>query len=145
MNENEELLNYVFKTSEMGKFTIETLLYEIEDKDNKIKKASEDILKEYGKFLSKSEEYLNKENCEIVKLNKVDKMAASIGIKREVSKDNSDSNIASMLVQGLTMGIVEITSKIDNFKKEADKTYIKFSEDFLEFQENSVEKLKKYL
>ena len=145
MNENEELLNYVFKTSEMGKFTIETLLYEIEDKDNKIKKASEDILKEYEKFLSKSEEYLNKENCEIVKLNKVDKMGASMGIKREVAKDNSDSNIASMLVQGLTMGIVEITAKIDNFKKEADKTYIKFSEDFLEFQENSVEKLKKYL
>ena len=34
----------------------------------------------------------------------------------EVLKDNSDSRIAGMLIQGLTMGVINITKNIDKYK-----------------------------
>ena len=38
MDENMELLEYIYKNSEMGVFTIKALLKDLGDKDNKIKK-----------------------------------------------------------------------------------------------------------
>ena len=42
MDENVELLEYVYKNSEMGSFTINKLLKELEEKDNKIKKLAKE-------------------------------------------------------------------------------------------------------
>ena len=63
----------------------------------------------------------------------------------EVVKDNSDSAIASMLIEGLNMGKIEMEKKISNFEKTANKQIIKIAKDLYEFQNNSIEELKKYL
>ena len=47
MNENLELLEYIYKDSDMSVITLEKLLQELNDKDNKIKKKTEEILKSY--------------------------------------------------------------------------------------------------
>ena len=43
------------------------------------------------------------------------------------------------------MGIVDISKKIDSYKKEASKDVIDLSNKILTFQKESVEKLKEYL
>lgn len=145
MNENVELLKFIYETSEMGASTLTDLLKELNNKENKIKKIVEDILKEYEKFQKESEKYLDKCDAEPKKKGGMAKVMAKMGIKKEVMMDNSDSSITHMIVQGLTMGIVDIKSKIDNYAKTASKKYLKLGKDFLEFQENSLEKLKPYL
>ena len=66
-------------------------------------------------------------------------------MKMEVAKDNSDSAIAKLLTQGLTMGTVDITAKIDRYEKDADKKIIKMAKDYLKFQKESIDFLKDYL
>ena len=42
MDENLELLEYIYKDSDMSVITLEKLLQELNDKDNKIKKKTEE-------------------------------------------------------------------------------------------------------
>ena len=70
---------------------------------------------------------------------------SKMGIKKEVMNDNSDAKIAQVLTQGLTMGVVEITSKIDTYKDIVDKKHLNLAKEYLEFQKNSIENLKPYL
>ena len=73
------------------------------------------------------------------------KMGASMGIRKEVKSDNSDTSIAEMLIQGVSMGSLEMEKKIKNYKDVVDKKDLKFAEDFLEFQQDVITGLKKYL
>ena len=43
------------------------------------------------------------------------------------------------------MGSIEMERKIKDYSKEVDKKILKLAEDFLEFQANSIEKLKEFL
>ena len=73
------------------------------------------------------------------------KIMSKQGIKKEVKDDNSDANVAHLLIEGLTMGVVDIETKINNFKDKADKDILKLCDKYLKFQQNEIEKLKKYL
>ncbi len=145
MNENMELLNFVYENAEMGVHTLNNLSDILRNKDNKIKGLIEDELKEYNSFLKESEKLLKKNKIEPKKTNMMAKISSKMGIKMETIKDNSDPAIASMVIEGLTMGIVEMETKIENYKKLVDKKVLKLSTKFLKFQEEEIEKLKTFM
>lgn len=145
MDENVELLEYIYKNAEMGVFTITELLKDLNGKENKIKVVAEKELKEFEKFYKDSEKLLSKHNVPKNKNGTMAKMGASMGIKKETKKDNSDASIAHMLIQGITMGVVDISSKIDNYKNVAEKNNIKFAKEYLDTLNSQIEELKKYL
>lgn len=145
MNENMELLNFVYENAEMGMHSLNNLSDILRNKDNKIKGLIEDELKEYNSFLKESEKLLKKNKIEPKKTNLMAKLSSKMGIAMETMKDNSDPAIASMVIEGLTMGIVEMETKIENYKKLVDKKILKLSTKFLKFQEEEIEKLKTFM
>ena len=145
MDENIELLEYIYKNSEMGVYTIKTLLKDLNDKDNKIKKLADDQMKEYNKFLDEARKIIKKNNYELKSSGIMAKIGSSMGIKKEVKKDNSDSAIAHMLTEGITMGIVDMETKLKNYKDTVDKKIYNLGKEFLKFQQGEVEKLKEYM
>ena len=145
MNENNELLMHIYKTAEMGVYTTKTLLNYIKNKENKIKHVLENELKEYEKFMMNSEELLERQELEPKGNGLMAKMGSDFGIMMETIKDNSDSSLAQMLIEGITMGIVDMESKISNYEKVCDKNILKIANNFLEFQQNEVEKLKTFM
>ena len=145
MNENLELYKHIYKDSDMAIFTINKLLKDLKEKDNKIKGVIEDILKEYEKYYIESKEYLESNNTSLDENTPLSKMGASMGIKKEVKSDNSDASIAEVLIQGIAMGSLDMEKKITNYKKEVDKKELKFAEEFLKFQQKTINELKKYL
>ncbi len=72
-------------------------------------------------------------------------MMSKMGIKREVIMDNSDSAIAEMLIEGFTMGNLELSKLIDSYKDQADKKILKIAKELQTFGENEIKKLKAYL
>lgn len=145
MNENLELLQYIYQSSEMGVLALTNLLKELNDKENKLKKIISDELSIYEKYFKESKKLLKKNKAKIKSNSLMTKMMSKQGIKKEVSDDNSDASIAHMLIQGLTMGVVDIETKIKNFGDKADKEITKIAVDYLKFQQDEIEKLKKYL
>ena len=145
MNHNSEILAQVYKDADMGASACNSLLNFIKDKNNKIKDTVEDILKEYESFKHKSVKLLEKEDGNYKENSMFSKMMSDMGIKKEVKIDNSDSAIASMLIEGLNMGLINIEKNTKDYKDKIDKKVIKLCKEFTEFQNDSIEKLKSFL
>lgn len=145
MNENNELLLYIYENADMGVKSTTTLIRTINGKDNKIKKVLEGELKGYENFLKKSEKLLKKYKIEKKTKGIMADMGSFMGIKMEMLKDNSDARVADMLTKGFTMGNIDITKKIDMYKDDAEKDIIDLAKELLEFGKANIEYLKPYL
>ena len=145
MNETNELLEEIYKTAAMGRFSMMKLIEALKEKDNKIKGYLEELLEDYRNYEDQSKELLLKENIEPMEENAISKLMASMGIQKEVKGDNSDAAMAEMLIQGISMGSIEMEKQIKNYKDRVDKDDMKLAKKFLKFQEKAIEELKKYL
>ena len=145
MDENIELLEYIYKNSEMCTYTLKKLLNDLGNRENKIKKLIDDEIKEYEKYLKECKKIIKKNNYELKENSLMAKMGSSMGIKKEVRKDKSDAAIAHMITEGITMGIVDIESKIKNYKDSVDKKIYKLAKDYLDYHQKEIEKLKEYM
>lgn len=145
MDENLELLEYIFKNAEMGAYSCEKLIQDLNGKENKIKKVVEGLLKGYENFKQESKKLIKKNKYQLETSGIMAKMSSSMSMKMEVAKDNSDAAMAKLLTQGLTMGSVDIAAKIDRYENDADKKILKLAKDYLKFQKEGIDFLKDYL
>ena len=145
MNENNELLLYIYENASMGVKSTTTLIRTINNKDNKIKKILEDELKKYESFVKDSEKLLKKYKVEKKEKGFIADISSYMGIKMEMLKDNSDARVADMLTKGFTMGNLDITKKIDMYEKNADKDILNLAKKLLDFGKENIELLKPYL
>ena len=145
MNENLELLMHIYQTADMGVYATKNLLELLRKKDNKITHVLEEELKEYEKYTQISKIMLKKYDVTPKSSGMMAKMSSDIGMTIETMKDNSDPAIAAMLIEGLTMGTVEMNIKIDKYKKTNKQDILQIAHNLLEFQENEIEKLKTFL
>lgn len=145
MNQNSELLLYIYQNAEMGVKSTTQLINLLNKSDNKIKTTVEKQLKGYEVFLKKSQNLLKKNKISPKGTNIIAKISSSIGISMEFMKDNSDAKIADMLIRGFTMGNIDIDKLIDKYKNEADKNIIHLAKELKKFGEENIELLKSYL
>lgn len=143
MNETNELLEYIYRSSEMGVVSLTNLLKELDNKENKLKPIISDELTKYEDFNKKSKKLLGKNKLK--KNSSMVKMINKKGIKKEVESDNSDAKMAHLLIQGFTMGVVDIESKIKALDEKVEKDIVTLGNDYLKFQQEEINKLKKYL
>lgn len=145
MNENNELLMYIYKNADMGVKSTTKLIRLLNTRDNKIKKVVEGELKGYENFLKKSKAMLKKNKVEPKGASIVADISSSIAMDMEFMKDNSDAKIADILIRGFTMGNIEIDKKIEKYKKDANKDILKLAKELKRFGEINIELLQPYL
>ena len=145
MNENIELLEHIYQTADMGAKSLTDLLKDIKDKDCKITTLVSEQLKGYEKYIKESEKLLKKYDTLPKGKGIMTEIMTKMGINKEVKKDNSDSAIAEMLIQGFNMGNLEMDKKIKIYEKSVDKKIINLAEDLLEFGRNNIKQAEEYL
>ena len=145
MNENNELLMYIYKNADMGVKSTTKLIRLLNTSDNKIKKVVEGELKGYENFLKKSRAMLKRNKVSPKGTSIVADISASITMDMEFMKDNSDAKIADILIRGFTMGNIDIDKKIEKFKDDADKDILKLAKELKRFGEINIELLQPYL
>ena len=145
MNRQCELLEKIYKDASMGRFSTQKLLENLKGKDNKITGVVESIFQDYSSFEQKAKEALVAQDKKPEEEGNMAKMMSSMGIFKEVLTDNSDSAIADLLIQGLSMGEIEMQKRVDNASDDINKDDLKLAKDFLKFQQKAQKELKKYL
>lgn len=145
MNENNELLEYIYKNADMGVKSTTKLINLLNKSDNKIKNIVEGELKGYENFLKKSKSLLKKNKATPKGNNIMVNIVSSITMDMEFMKDNSDSKIADILIRGFTMGNIEIDKKIDKYKDDVDKNILKLAKELKKFGEENINLLKPFL
>lgn len=145
MNENKELLVLIHENVKMGLTSTKKLLSLLLNTNNKIKMTLESELKTYESLYNETKKEIKKQKITIEKKGLLKTLTSTVAMKTEVNKDNSDSNIASILIRGFNMGNIDIEAKIKSYKKEVDKSTLNLAKEVLAFGESEITKLKIFL
>ena len=103
MNENNELLEFIYKNSSMGVKSCTTLINILNGKDNKIKKIVEGELKGYENISKKASKLLKKHKIEPKEIGIVADISSKINMNMEMMKDNSDARVKVLLWEMLIL------------------------------------------
>ncbi len=142
MDGNVELLNYIHQNSEMGIGTIEHLI-EI-NTNEQFEKTLQSQYNEYKKINEITNEKLKERNKEPKDLSSYSQISSYIMINWKTLTDRSPSHISEMLIQGSTMGIIDITKKLKEYPG-AEKEILDLANKLLVFEQRNIEECKKYL
>ena len=145
MNKQCELIEKIYKDAAMGRFSTRKLLDSLKGKDNKITGDVGSIFEGYSSFEEKAKEELLACDMTPEEEGNIAKMMSSMGIYKEVLTDNSDAAIADLLIQGLSMGVIEMEKRIKGASADINKEHLKLAKDFKKLQEKSQKTMEKYL
>ena len=142
MDRPEYILNEISTGIKMGMDAISNVSEKVTDKNLK-----DDLQYEYNKY----NEILNDVNNELSKydelpkeVNPAQKMMGWMDVQMSTLNDKSDSKIAEIMVKGTNMGIISGVKLLNN-NPNTDENIKTILNKFIKFQENNIERLKKYL
>lgn len=118
-NEDRRMLLDIYKNLDMATWSIDIIDDEINDEEflelvHNEKKMYEDIKMETMKLA-------NKKKIDLKNINMMAKMGSFTSIKFSTFFDNSSSNIANRLIQGTSMGIIQIRKAQNCYKNISDE------------------------
>ena len=139
---NIEMLNYIFQNVQMGTDTVNTILPDVKNENMRNDLIVQ--LKEYGALARRAENLIAREG-ESAKDNNIFKKAMTETMAKFNSmKDPSASHIAEMMINGATMGVIDMTKRLKQYQAQ-DPEIDALGRDVVEFEENTVTKMKNYL
>lgn len=142
MNSNMEFLNYIYQNAEMGKNTISQLIGMVED--TYFKQRLESQLKEYNEIFDLSNNKIELFQKESKGIGVFSKLSTYLMINFNTITNKTPSHIAEMIIQGSTMGIVDITKKLNEYSA-ADKDIVALGDRLLKLEQQNVDEMKKFL
>ena len=142
MDNPQYILNEINKGIKMGMDSISNITDKVQDSEFK-----DLLLFEYDRYNS----ILNRVNSELKNYDDIpkevppmQKVMGYMDVELSTLTDKSNSKIAEMMLKGTNMGIIE-GIKLKNRNPEMAPSIKNILDDFIAFQENNVEDLKKYL
>ncbi|MDD2376760.1 MAG: hypothetical protein PHD15_04215 [Clostridia bacterium] len=142
MNENIEMLNYVYQNAEMGRTTIEQILKEV--KHLEFRDVLKEQLNDYVYVINKCDSILNEEGKLPKGTDAMPKILSYFEIKFNTLKDDTSSHIAEIIIRGSTMGITDITRNLNKYNHVNNNTKDLASR-LLKIEQDNIEALKPYL
>ena len=142
-NENEiNVLDELNKGACMGQDVIHFILDKVKDKN--LKKVLNEQYKKYQNITKKiAKIYPDYSENKPHETSTMNKAMTWYGIEMKTLMDDSTSKITELLLQGTNMGIIEGRKLLNH--KNIDSTIHKLVQEYADMQEESVEKLKKFL
>ena len=137
-----ELLQFIYQNTKMGEDNLRALLPKV--KDTNLKSHLHKQLTGYSSLNNKAEEEIYKRSGSPKENGTIAKLSSKMGVTMNTMIDNTPSHIAEMMIQGSTMGIVDMTKRMGQFKDTDHKTKA-LADEVLHFEQENIERLKSYL
>lgn len=142
MSNENYVLNEINKGIKMGMDSISNVSQKVQD--NRFKQDLKCQYDKYNQILNNVNDELSNYDDFPKELNPMQKAMGLMSIEMNTISDKSNSKIAEMMLQGTNMGIIEGV-KLRNQYPDLDKPVQNILNEFVQFQQNNVEQLKKYL
>ncbi|MBR6570918.1 MAG: hypothetical protein IKK75_10755 [Clostridia bacterium] len=136
-----ELLQYIYKTADMGCEGIDAVEKHAEEK------MLEELRRErneYENIRSDADQMIRKAGDEPAGTGVMAKLSTDMMAAGQMMMDDSRGKIAEMMIQGTTMGIVKTIRHLKDYEGD-DHEARQLGERLLNIQEENVEKMKAYL
>ena len=142
MTRNEEFLQYVYQNARMGKVSIDQIIKIVDDIE--FKDILNEQINEYEYIIEESDKELKELGSEAKDISRMTEMMTYFTVKMSTMKDNTSTYIAKMLVKGSDMGVIQISEKLNHYKR-LKPSIRQLGKKLLELEEKNIESLKKYL
>ena len=136
------ILNELNKGIKMGMDSTSNVAEKVQD--DRLKQDLKFQYDEYNRILNNVNDTLTQYDDFPKDLNPMLKTMGWMNVEWNTIDDKSNSNIAEMMIKGTNMGIIKGV-KLLNHNPDTDDTIKNILTDFIQFQENTIEQLKKYL
>ena len=142
MNQSANLTKTMCETARMGAEAIGMLLTKTDDEGFRNVMLKQKAM--YEKFDREGEKILTETGHRVKKQGPLARAGTWMGIQMDTMMDNTPSHLADMLIQGSTMGVIEITrAKSEN--PDAEGQAVRLADDYLKEENANIENLKKFL
>ena len=142
MDQNAKLTKVMCETARMGAEAVSMLLNKTDDEGMRETMLSQKAM--YEKFDREGEKMLKQAGQHVKKQGPLARAGTWMGIQMDTMMDNTPSHLADMLIQGSTMGVIEITrAKSEN--PDAEGQAVRLADDYLKEENANIENLKKFL
>lgn len=142
MHAEMELLQYIYKTADMGCQGIDSVMGHVEQAALQKELARQQ--KEYGKLRDEAEELISEKGEKASGVGPVAKTSADWMAASKLALNDSPSKIAEMTIQGTTMGITKTIKHLKDFQSGGEEAR-GLGERLLEIQEANVDRMKAFL
>lgn len=121
MNDTHALLEFIYKNAEMGRKTTQPLADMTNDK--KFSEVLTRISNDYADICAEADKLLRDNGMdEASGLNMAEKMMTEVSLRMNTLKDQSVRHIADMLIKGGSMGMSDISKKLEEYTNADDKS-----------------------
>lgn len=142
MMKDGEMLDYVHKATEMGRYGILTVLDDA--RESKLRSALEEQMTEYEKLMDASKKMLGERGKQPKELGAMAKLSSRLSARMQTMMDPTPEKVAEMMVQGNTMGMTKSLRHIHDFGQ-GDPRVKDLANKLLKTEEANIEQMKKFL
>lgn len=142
MLSNGEMLNYVMQNAEMGCCGISTIKGYAQDE--KLQSALRSQMIEYGKIYYTANQMLKNSREEACRISPMVRKMTKYVTKRNMEKDDSDSHIAQMMINGNVKGVTKIVDRIRDYNC-GDQKVESLAKKLLETEQNNIQQMFEFI
>lgn len=140
----KKFLDSLYKNVKMGADSIIDLMPKVSD--TKMREEMTAELEHYEKYAKEIRNLLFESGEEPKEESFMAKMMSKMGISINTMMDSTSSHIADMMIQGATMGVTDTTKLIREYENTScSEEALKLARDTVKYEEESIERLKKFL
>jgi len=136
------VLQSIYKSAQTGSQSVEDVLDQVVSP-----RLKEDLTRhcsEYKRISDEAEDYLDRLGASVKEPGLMSKLGMKLGVEMETMLDTTSSHIAELMINGSTMGIINITKIMNGYPDAADSTK-QLSRRFLDAERDNIERMKQYL
>ncbi len=139
---NVKAINDIYKNAHIALQSISDILPAVSN--DQLKKELKDQYDGYEKIIGRVSSYMTEAGIERKDINPFKKAMLWSSIKMKTMINNSQNQIAEMMINGTVMGINELTA-MKNENQNLDEKIVQLLDDLLSLEETYEQNLKKYL
>jgi len=144
MTMNEiDLLSHVYQTAEMGQDGITSVLKR--SRDPSLNQALERQKREYHDLQASAGDMLRARGIQPDGVGAVAKLSSGMMSAMKTMMDHSSTKIAEMMIQGSTMGAVQMTRRLHQLTGRADPALVELGQRLLRTEEQNIQEMKRFL
>lgn len=133
------LLNDVFQNAQMGVDSTQRLIELAEDKP-----FQSVLIAQRNRYQDIYDRTLQLSDQELKGKKTLQKLSSTMMINFQTIKDKTPSHLAGMMIQGNTMGVIDMTKSLRE-NQAADSSVLGLAQDLLSMQKGNIDEMKPYL
>lgn len=142
MSENKSMLESIYKNAEMGRDSIEDLT--ARTSDAQFRDALSHQRNEYQSIMDHADKLLSKRGHSPESVGSMAKVGAKMMVDAKTLIDPTVSNMAGMMIDGSTRGIVKVTSELNGYNS-LDGDVRDLAERLLQTEQNNIDQMRQFL